>query len=68
MATTTYIINSKATAKEKVRKVKKKINVWQKIKELNPLNWFNSFSDIEINMEEFSTKKSMKMTKTTSVK
>lgn len=57
MTTTTYIVNSNATTKQKVRKIKRRRNVWQKIKQLNPLNWFNSFSDIEINMEEFSTKK-----------
>jgi hypothetical protein len=57
MTTTTYIVNSNATTKQKIRKIKRRRNVWQKIKQLNPLNWFNSFSDIEINMEEFSTKK-----------
>jgi hypothetical protein len=57
MTTTTYIVNSNATTKQKIRKIKRRRNVWQKIKQLNPLNWFNNFSDIEINMEEFSTKK-----------
>ena len=60
MTNTTYTVNANSETKHKQPKIKTKKSLWQLTKQLNPLNWFNSFSDIEINMEEFSTKKQNK--------
>ena len=62
MTTITYKINTNSETKKKVPKRNKNKSLWESIKQLNPLNWFNTFSDIEINMEEFSTKKTIQKT------
>jgi len=62
MTTTSYTVNTNAITKQRTQKNKTKKSLGQFIKQLNPLNWFNIFSDIEINMEDFSTKKSTQKT------